>query len=213
MKTTYSNKVFDGLLITITFLFSVYNLYTIFSSFNYGIIVAVLSSSTNFLLSAIAFVSLINKRLDGERYSLFFILGYLLYIPFVAYVKFLTYWAQYGISNASIGTPIFHYFFMGGIILLYFSIKFSKKTKEQSQNDYGFFAIFFGVLIFFRELISFNFSVINLKFFIQTIICVILIFIGNKIYHNKIKFNLGILLAFILLIVNTVLNLCIFKHH
>ncbi|MBU8883037.1 hypothetical protein KSK37_08085 [Kaistella sp. DKR-2] len=201
MKNTFSNKIYNWTLIFITFAFAIYQLYCLFSRFPF--VSNYFDAVFNLALASIALYSLGNLKVAGEKYSFLFIIGYLILFPISYYIQYFSRIIKYDFSTVEFSFPIIHLIFAAGALLLYFGIKFSKKTITERIDNFGFTSIIIGIYLIIQRFINifdfgFNYSIVKFVFIIL-IPCTI-IFIGNKLKTNSMKANNGIVLNLFLLI-------------
>lgn len=195
MKNTFSNKIYNWILIFIFFAFAIYQLTCLFSRFPF--ISNYFETVFNLSLALIALYSLVNSKMDGEKYSFLFIIGYLILFPISYYTQYLSRIIKYVFSTVDFSFPIIHLIFLIGVFLLYFGNKFSKKTTTERNKNFGFISIIIGVYLILQRFINifdfgFNYSI--LKFMLVILIPCAIIFIGNKLKTNSINAKNGIIL-------------------
>ena len=200
MKQTYSNKIFNWIILLTTLIFTIYHLIAIFSGFYF--ISATFDSLFYFALALSAFVSLLSNKMNGEKFSLFYISSFLLIFPISNYITFLIKVFKYGYSTVDFEFSIIHLFFILGIVLTFFSDKFSLKSKNEIWNYRGIFFMIFGAYLQLKIILNyFDFGkMIDLKMLLlEILISAAIIIIGNRIKTNKINFSLGLIFEIFLL--------------
>lgn len=208
MKQIYSNKIFNWIILIV----SILNLIDISSRLNqkYEFVSALILKITLFILPILSALSFFLKKMNKELYSRSFILVNLIYLPIFVYFQYLVNLLFYSFNRTElISKPTMHLSFFVGLILFFLSLKFSKQTKIQRQNEYGKLIIFYGLFLLLLNLIqifdnnSTNFSVIT--FCIKILVSISIIFIGNKLRTERLKFKTTLIIVLILAMINGIL--------
>jgi len=208
MKQTFLHKTFDWILIGISLIFSVLTFMNLVNGFEHF---------SNFLLriafafvSATALISLLVQRFNGERFSRIFIIVALIIPAILILYQYLTDLVFYGANRLNLlQNPILFLKLVGGIILLYLAIKFSKQQKAELIKDYGILIIGIGIFTICYVLTrtiepNLNSELIDYpiwKTISKSIIGILTLVIGIRIKIEKMKFNTGLILTLILMFI------------
>ncbi len=204
MKKVFSNKGFNWILIIISVLNSIDNIYLLSKEFEdlnilfFRILV--------FTISSLSFLSFFILKLNKEFYSRLFILANLILLTLFIYYSFTVDQLLYSVTRTDlVSNPAIHIKFFIGIILFYYSIKFSQESKTKRQSDYGLMIILFGlflIILNFTKVFDYtsgNFSLI--EFIIKIILSAGIIFTGNRLRLSKLKFKTSIITTIILAVI------------
>jgi len=208
MKKTFLHRILDWVLILISFIFSVLAVWDLTNGFeffsNYLLKIAIL------LISITALFSLLIPKINGERFSRIFILAVLIIPAALIANQFITDLVFYGATRTDLlKSPILYLNLIGGIILLYLTLKYSKQQKQDRKKDYGILIIGVGVFAIcyvLSQTIEPNFSSdLNnypiWKTIAKSIIGIVTLIIGIRMKDQKIKFNKGLILTLIIMFV------------
>ncbi|WP_379964537.1 hypothetical protein [Epilithonimonas sp. UC225_85] len=204
MKKVFSNNVFNWILIIISVLNSIDNIYLLSKEFEdlnilfFRIVV--------FTISSLSFLSFFILKLNKEFYSRLFILANLILLSLLIYYSFIVDKLLYSVTRTDlVSNPAIHIKFFIGIILFYYSIKFSQESITKRQSDYGLMIILFGlflIILNFTKVFDYtsgNFSLID--FIIKLFLSAGIIFIGNRLRLSKLKFKASIIITIILAVI------------
>lgn len=202
MKEIYTNKIFNWVLIILSLIVLIEKSISLFQEYQFMNVLIV--KMFLFFVPLFSLISFFVKKFSKEFYSKLF-LGINFIVPLITLLyHFLVDLIIYSISRTElISNPIFYLNFFVGILLFYLSIKFSKNSKVEQQIDYGkiflilgFFLILFNTTSFYD---SENFSMTEIL--IKFLICIVIVFVANKLRTNLIKFKKAILIISILFFV------------
>jgi len=201
MKHTFSNNVFNWLMILTSLLFAAFHLWTMIGSLHFSLnnIVPTLFFTS---LAIMSFLSLIRRSEDGEKFSILFILGNLLLFPISFIVPFLTRELKYGLPGERFEFPVLYLIFLSGVALLYFSKTFSRKQDERNSY-FRVFSVVAGIFLiinlFLIEVSTPGYSFSLIKYLIFALAAAALFFLG---YQSKYTYWKGsrLLLSIFLLI-------------
>jgi hypothetical protein len=208
MKQTYLHKSFDWILITISLIFLVITFMNLINGFEY--FSSFLLKIAFVFVSAIALISLLVQKLNGERFSRLFIIVALIIPAILILYHYLTDLIFYGVNRLNLlQNPSLFLKLVGGIVLLYFAIKFSKQEKVERIKDYGILIIGVGIFTVCYVLIrtiepNLNSELIDYptwKTIIKSIFGILTLIVGIRIKNRKTKFNKGLLLTLILMLI------------
>jgi hypothetical protein len=208
MKQTFSNKLFDYILIGLSLFYSIISI--LFFDFEYEFFSSYISKIFFLIIPIITFISLTFKHLNEEIFSIFFIFIIILYPNIYILYQFFTDLIFYSICrNDLLQNPILFLNLMIGISLIYFSIKFSKQQKNKRIRDYNILIIFIGFYLIFNVIIRsiepfFNWTINNYpiwKTLLKLGVGILVFIIGNGMKNEKIKFKKGLVLTLILLFI------------
>lgn len=203
MKKIYASEIFNWVLLIIsvvTLIDTSYLLTREFEFLNVLVLRIVL-----FVVPVLSIVSFFTEKLRKEFYSRLFILVNLIALPVIIYYQFLVDQFIYMVTRTDlISSPAIHVKFLIGIILFYLSLKFSKTTKAEKQREYGIVMMIFGgflILISVTKIVdSVNFSMI--QFAVKLVLSFGIIYIGNRLRNNNLKFKTAMILAALLAIIS-----------
>lgn len=208
MKKVFLNKIFNWILIIISVLNSIDNIYLLRKEFE-DINILFLRIAV-FTISTLSFLSFFILKLNKEFYSRLFILANLILLPLLIYYSFLVDQLLYSVTRTDlVSNPAIHIKFLVGLVLLYYSIKFSQESKLQRQSDYGVMIMLYGlflIILNFTKVFDYtseDFSLI--EFVIKIILSSGIIFTGNRLRLNKLKFKTTIIITTIIVVVFGVL--------
>ncbi|WP_447950915.1 hypothetical protein [Chryseobacterium koreense] len=208
MNRIYSNKIFNWVILIV----SVLTVIDISSRLNqdYEFLSVLILKITLFIFPILSTLSFFLKKMNKELYSRAFILVNLIFLPISVYFQYLVDLLFYSFNRADlISKPTMHVNFLIGLILFFLSLKFSRQTKIQRQNEYAMLIIFYGLFLLILNLTrifdnnSTEFSVIT--FCIKILISISIIFVGNKLRVEKLKFKTTIIISLILAIISGML--------
>ena len=205
MKQTFLNKYFDWILIFVVFIFSLESLFKLFENIDY---ISLYFVRICFLITSIlTFFSFFIYKLNGEKYSRFFIIMLLILPLLLVIYKYLFILIFHQISYIDISDNIILVVkFIIGIILLKFSIKFSRLNKLLIFKEFSVIIICLGIFITilcFLLAIDFiikpprfrnftvNFWILSLKILFGLMI----IFLGYLLNKEKIQLKICLLLV------------------
>ncbi|MDF2553692.1 MAG: hypothetical protein K0R77_2967 [Chryseobacterium sp.] len=206
MKEIYSNKIFNWILIVISIITLIDTSYLLTTDFEYCNVLTL--RIILFIIPALSLLSFFVIKLNKEFYSRLFILANLIAPIISIYYRFLVDLLFYSVTRTDvISNPAIHVKLLIGIILFHFSIKFSKNSEKQRENEYGIMTMIYGIFLIILSCSklfhtdSFNFSVI--EFIIKVLLCFGVVLIGNKLRLEKITFKKYLILTLILTVVIT----------
>lgn len=208
MKQTFLYKTFDWFLIGLSLSIAVLSFINLIYGFEYlsSYILRIVFA----FVSASAFISLFVKNANGERFSRIFIIVALLIPGILILNKYLTDFVFYGANRLNLLLdPILFLKLILGMVLLYFSSKYSKRENSERIKDYGIVIISIGIFTICYVLIrtmetKFNSELIEYpiwKTIIKSMMGFGTIIFGIRIKNFKMKFINGLLLALILLFI------------
>ena len=209
MKTIYKNRTFDWIMILINLLVLTQVIYNLFLPFNY------LSSYSLRLVFAIVsmgpILSVLIKKMNSERFFSFFIFITLIILPCFIIFEFLKDLMIYGISQTDrIDNPILLVKLIIGIILIYFSIKYSKISNEDRAVNYNILIMLIGLyIIILTGIMHFeprlDSEMHNKPIWISVLKIILgfmIIFVGYLLKKKRIKTKKGLVYVLIFIIVN-----------
>lgn len=208
MKQTFSNKIFNWVLIAISLIFSVMTIMTLIDGFDF--VSVYLIKIVFATVSLTALISLVAKEMNGERYSRLFIVAVVILPCVLVLNEFITDLVFYGVYRPELfSNPILFLQLLSGILLYYFAIKFSKQTRSAQIEDYGVLIIGTGLYSILSVMTRYIEPIVNLeiivypiwKTIIKSIIGIAIFIIGLKIKNGKIKFKKGLILTIILVFI------------
>ena len=208
MKKIFAHKVFDWILIGISLIFSVLTFMNLMNGFEY--FSSFILRITFAFVSATALISLLIQKFNGERLSRIFIIVSLIIPAILIFYQYLIDLVFYGVNRLNLlQNPTLFLKLIGGIVLLYFAIKFSKQEKVDRIKDYGILIIGIGTFTICYVLIrtiepNLNSELTDYpiwKTIIKTIIGILTLIIGIRIKNLKTKFNKGLILTLILMFI------------
>ncbi|MEO8516918.1 MAG: hypothetical protein ABI426_09240 [Flavobacterium sp.] len=204
MKQIFLNKYFDWILIVITLFFSIETLFNLFSEFEF--FSSYLLRIVFALASIFAFILLIARRGNGEKYSRFFIIIILIIPSLIIFNQFLVDSIFYGINRVDLLQNSTMYLkLITGITLFIFTIKYSKQTKSDQIKDYGILTIYIGIFLIGLILIrviepNFVAGLNNVpiwKVIVKTIIGLLIIYLGYRLKTEDLKLKTCLVLVLI----------------
>jgi len=154
-------------------------------------------------------LSILNKEMNSERFLSIFIIVTLIIPPCLILYDFMKDLLLYGIVRTElIASPILYIKLILGLILIYFSILFSKTTYENRINDYcliivliGLYVTILSVIIYFESMsYSNSFPKSILSSGLELLFGGLIILMGFRINNKKIKIKRGIIYFLILFI-------------
>jgi hypothetical protein len=208
MKQTFSNKLFDYILIGLSLFYSIISI--LFFDFECEFFSSFILKIFLLIIPIITFISLVFNFLNSERFTIYFIILVLLFPSIYILYQFFTDLIFYSICRYDLlQNPILFINLIFGISLIYFSIKFSKKQKNERIRDYNILIIFIGLYLIFHVIIRsiepfFNWKCNdypNWKTLLKLGIGLLVFIVGNKMKTEKIKFKNGLVLTLILLFI------------
>jgi len=208
MKQTFSNKLFDYILIGLSLFYSIISI--LFFDFECEFFSSFILKIFLLIIPIITFISLVFNFLNSERFTIYFIILVLLFPSIYILYQFFTDLIFYSICRYDLlQNPILLINLIFGISLIYFSIKFSKKQKNERIRDYNILIIFIGLYLIFHVIIRsiepfFNWKCNdypNWKTLLKLGIGLLVFIVGNKMKTEKIKFKNGLVLTLILLFI------------
>ncbi len=208
MKQTFSNKLFDYILIGLSLFYSIISI--LFFDFEYEFFSSFILKIFLLIIPIITFISLVFNFLNSERFTIYFIILVLLFPSIYILCQFFADLIFYSICRYDLlQNPILLINLIFGISLIYFSIKFSKQQKNERIRDYNILIIFIGLYLIFHVIIRsieplFNWKCNDYpiwKTIIKLVIGLLVFVVGNKMKTEKIKFKNGLVLTLILLFI------------
>lgn len=202
MKYTFSNKVFNWLMVLTSLFFTTFHLWTILGSLHFNLIN---TFQTLFFtgLALMSLLSLIIRRADGEKFSTLFILGNLLLFPVSFFVPFFTREFKYGFTGNYFEFPVMYWIFLIGLVMFYFSKKYSRSTQEKRNHYFRIFSIVTGIFLiitlFLIEASTSGYSFTLTKYLIFALVAAILFSLGYQTKYTYLKGSTLLLLIFILI--------------
>lgn len=201
MNAIYSNKIFNWILVLISILTLIDSSYLFIRKFDVLNVIIL-----GFFLCAISISSILSffvKKLNDEFYTRLFIVSNLLLTLYI-YCQFGLNKILYAITRTDlIANPIIHFRFLVGIILFFLTLKFSKKSTQQHETEYGIMMMIYGLFLIILNVTtlfdSSDFSVI--KFIIKLLISFGILILGNWLRLKKIKFKLAVISVIILALI------------
>ncbi|GLB47776.1 hypothetical protein [Neptunitalea lumnitzerae] len=152
MKPTFSNQLFNWLLLGSSFVMCATTAQQLAAPFEFlSVYIIYLAFAT---ASVLALLGLIIPKMNGERFARFFILTMFILPPVLLGYRWLINWAIYGINLISTSlTPAALVKLVLGIVFMWLTTKFSKQTAEKRQRDYGIYIILIGAFLIIRLLV------------------------------------------------------------
>ncbi len=181
-----------------------YNLFQPFdyvSSFSLRLVFAIVSMCS--------ILSILIKEMDSERFLSIFVIVTLIIPSCLILYDFMKDFLLYGIVRTElIASPILYIKLILGLILIYFSILFSKTTHENRINDYclmivliGLYVTILSVIIYFESRsYSNSFPKSILSSGLKLLFGGLIILMGFRIKNKKTKIKRGIIYFLILFI-------------
>ena len=210
MKKTFSNRILDWILIGISLLFSILTVWNLLNGFDFfsSYLLRIIFALT----SITAFLSLLISNLNGERFSRIFILVNLIFPTILIANKFTNDLVFYGTTRTELlQNPLLFAKLVGGIILFYLTLKWSKKEKTERIKDYGILIIGIGIFItlyILTRTLEPNFVTNDLiigyplwKTIVKSVIGIIILLIGTRIIKEKIDFKKGLIWTVVLMFI------------
>lgn len=206
MKQSFSNKYFDWILMGISLIFSVIGMINLVSGFEY--FTTYLLRITLFLASVAAFFSLVFGKINGERFSRIFVIVVLILPGILLLNQILIDLVFYSVNQPDLlQNPMLFLTLMVGIVMLYFTVKFSNQQESDRIKDYGILIIGIGVFTICYTLTRVIEPIIVSeqngypiwKTVIKSILGISILIIGFRIKGQKIKFSKGLTLVLILM--------------
>lgn len=208
MKKTFSNRFLDWILIGVSLLFVILTVLNLTNGFEY--LSSYLVRVTFAFTSILAFLSLLISKINGERFSRIFILIILIFPTILIAYQFVTDLVFYDLTRTDLlQNPLLFLNIIGGIILFYMTLKYSRQQKKERIKDYGVLIIGVGIFIISYVLTrtvepNFN-SDLNYypiwKTIVKSVIGIVTLLIGIRIKNEKIKFKKGLIWSIILMFV------------
>ena len=159
---------------------------------------------TCMLASALAIISLVTKRLDGERFSRLYILIVVISPGLFTIGRFFYDWEIYSYYHDEIITNPQLYIGLGfGISLLICTFLFSRKSQTENLKDFGHYIIIAGIFTLLYNLSGIHdtepelFSTTSTV--IRSLISLSIIFTGYLQTKNRVKLLPAGLIAMLLL--------------
>lgn len=206
MKEIYSNKIFNWTLVIISILRLIGSSYLLTEEFNF--FNTLFERIFLFVISILSILSFFIKKMNNEFYSRFFIVATLIspylsiYYHFVSDKLFHSIPSTYFIYTIT-QAPISHFIFLFGIIMLFLSIKFSKKTIKQRESEYGIMIMIYSLYVIILCFIDYFQILLSIKFVgIRLLLSLGILLIGNRLRLEKIRFINAIILVLILDLMN-----------
>lgn len=208
MKQIYSNKIFNWIILIVSVLTLIDNSFRL--NQEYEFLSVLILKIILFIFPILSILSFFFKKMTKEIYSRAFILVNLIFPPVTVYFQYLVDLLFYSFNRTDlISRPTMHINFLIGLVLFFLSLKFSKQTKIQRQNEFGILIIVYGLSLLILNLTrvfnydSVEFSVIT--FCMKILISISIIFVGNKLRTEKLKFKTTIIISLILAIISGML--------
>lgn len=186
MNDLYSSKFFNYLILLLSVLFFLDYLY-LFSKYNHFLNLGFI----NICLSGICLLSILSflvKKMNKTIYSQGFILFILLIMPLYLLLQYIIDLLIYSINRVDL---IFHPIpiikFCSGIVLFYFSTKFSSQKEELQNTDKGKIYTAIGLFLVLNQLTKFiDDTTIGISILVVKLaLSFAFIFIGIQLYHNR----------------------------
>lgn len=209
MKQTFSLKYLDWIIIIVSFLFSINAVNNLLnplefpSSYLLRIVFA--------LAPIMAFISLIFKKMNGERFTRIFVMVSLIIPTILIANKIFTDFILYGANRFDLlENPILLFInLVLGIVLLYLFTKYSNQTSLERIKDYGVLIILVGVFALIYVLLltiqPSMYSELNnypiWKTFIKSIIGIAIIFFGFRLKNQRLTLKTCLIFVLISLFV------------
>jgi len=208
MKKIFYNNSFNWILAIISILTLIDTAYLLSKEFDY--LNVLFLRIVVFVISTLSLLSFFILKLNKEFYSRLFILGNLILVPLLIYFSFLVDQLLYSVTRTDlVSNPAIHIKFFTGFILFYYSIKFSQESKTKRQSEYGLMIMLYGlflIILNFTKVFDYTLEEFSLiEFVIKIILSSGIIFTGNRLRLNKLKFKTTIIITTIIAIVFGVL--------
>lgn len=188
MKEIYSNRIFNYIVLLISVLGTIDTYISSKSeidSLNIALLNIVL-----IVLPGLSALSFFVKRLNTEIYSRLFIVGSIIMLPLSIYYTFLSDFILYSFSRTYlISNPIILANLLIGIILFYYSLKFSKLAKVQRESEYGAIIMILGIFLLLLTISkSLDQEPIKVvQYIIGLLLSAGITFIGNRLRLKKLR--------------------------
>lgn len=204
MKQTYTNQSFNLILIAIAFYSTVQNMLKLFGP---GYFLSSLLVPIAFIaISFGALISMTMNKLNGERFSRFFIIITLILPPTLVFIQYLTDVVFYGMNRWDLVLrPILYLQLIVGIILFLLSIRFSRTGKSERIADYGILIALLGIFLVVYTLtrvIEASLSILSFKYFINTTLGLFITYLGYRLKNRKMTLQTCMALCFIAIIIS-----------
>lgn len=214
IKKTFSSRVFDWIIIGTTLIFLVLNFIKLFSGYQY-IYSDIFPRLIFFLLSLNAVLSFVIPNVDGERMTHLFLGGVLILpsiVPIFQFLAELIFKQNFLISL--LVTPFFYLNLFLGSILLFFSIKFTRKKKSKREKNLGIFLAGVGVYVLLYLLVKSvesNFRFVSGGFvlwevIVKVVLGISLVITGMQVRYRKLNYSMGLILTALVFVLFFVLN-------
>ena len=206
MKQTFTNRSFDFVMMACLAYFlldSVLMLFDGHTSFS-GYLLPLFYLSISFL----ALLSLVSSKLDGERFSRFFIWITLIIPPALLYLMYLFNLVWYGANMIEfLQHPAPYVKLAAGIILLLLLNKFSQKGNHASIQDNALLIMLCGaflVLYFSVATLESGVSFTGYPYISKTVLGLAMIMLGYLLKREKIKFRTCLIVLFVLMFLSQI---------
>jgi hypothetical protein len=202
IKSTFSNRIFDWVVVCLTFSFLVLSFLNLFSDYQY-IHSELLSRIIFLFLSLNAFISFFLPKVNGERTTHLFIGGVLIIpsvFPLFQFIVELIFNQTFLLD--SINTPFLYFKLILGVLLLFLSIKFTKKRKSKRVKDLGIFLTGLGFYVLLYLLLRAVESIVKSttvgfdlwEIIVKVVLGISIIITGLQIRYRKLGYSMGLIL-------------------
>ena len=208
MKKIFSNRILDWSLIGVSLLFVLLTVWNLAGSFEY--LSSYLVRIAFALTSLMAFLSLLIAKINGERFSRIFILVTLIFPAVLIANQFTTDLVFYGATRTDLlQNPLLFLKLVGGIMLFYLTLKYSRQQEAERIKDYGILIIGVGIFTICYVLTrtvepNFNSDLNDYpiwKTIVKSVMGIATLIIGTRIKNEKIKFIKGLIWTIVLMFI------------
>lgn len=202
MKEIYSNRIFNYIVLLISVL-GIIDTYISSKSEVDSLNIALLNIVL-IVLPGLSALSFFVKRLNTEIYSRLFIVGSIIMLPLSIYYTFISDLILYSFSRTYlISNPIILANLLIGIILFYFSIKFSKLDKVQRERDYGAIIMILGMAMLLLTTSKFidQEPIQVVQYFVALLLSAGITFIGNRLRLKKLRLKTAVITTILITLI------------
>lgn len=202
MKEIYTNRIFNYIVLLLSVL-SILDTY-ISSKSEVDYFSVALLDIVLIVLPGLSALSFFVKRLNTEIYSRLFILGSIIMLPLSIYYTFISDLILYSFSRTYlISNPIILANLLIGIILFYFSIKFSKLDKVQRERDYGAIIMILGMAMLLLTTSKFidQEPIQVVQYFVALLLSAGITFIGNRLRLKKLRLKTAVITTILITLI------------
>ena len=208
MKEIYSSRIFNWILVIFSALTLIDKSYLLFNEFEH--LDQLIIRLFFVIITTLSLLSFFIVKLNKEFYSRLLILTALITPGIIIYYRFLVDLSLYLLTRTDlISNPNIHLNFIIGIILFYFSIKYSRTSKIERHKEYGIVIIIYSLFLIISNwsiFIDHDSAELSIgKTITKSFLNIAMIFIGNKLRLQEIKFKKAIIIIIILILISGML--------